>query len=78
MNPAFTVYSRPGCHLCEQLVEELLPLVRGRATVTVQNIDEDPALLERYGLKIPVVELEGRPICQFQLDRRAILESLEP
>ena len=76
--PEFTVYSRPGCHLCEQLVEELLPLVRGRAEVTVRNIDEDPALAERHGARIPVVELKSREICHFRLDRDAILKSLDP
>ena len=30
------VYSRQGCHLCEVLIEELLPLVRG----TVKNIEK--------------------------------------
>jgi hypothetical protein len=24
------VYSRPGCHLCELLIDELLPLIRDR------------------------------------------------
>ena len=33
------VYSRRGCHLCEQLIEELLPLVRGHLAVDVRDID---------------------------------------
>jgi hypothetical protein len=69
------VYSRPGCHLCEVLLEELLPLVRGRASVVVvdidQNVDQDgPG--GTYGTRIPVVELDGRVLCEYRLDRQAV------
>lgn len=75
--PEFVVYSRPGCHLCEILIEELLPLLRGAATVSVRNIDDDPALVESYGLRIPVVVLGDREICQFELDRAAVIDALD-
>ncbi len=75
--PAITVYSRPGCHLCEMLIEELLPLVRDLAKVKVTNIDDDKALAEAYGLRVPVVEIDGREVCHFHLDRDAILKSLK-
>mgnify|MGYP000107868357 CR=1 FL=1 len=39
MKPVLYVYSRRGCHLCDVLVEELLPLVRGRMDVEVRDID---------------------------------------
>ena len=74
--PELVVYSRPGCHLCEILIEELLPLVRGTASVSVRDIDDDPALVESYGLRIPVVVLGGREICQYELDRAAVLDAL--
>ena len=35
MMAAISVYSRQGCHLCEQLIEELLPLIRGRLDLEV-------------------------------------------
>jgi hypothetical protein len=66
------VYSRPGCHLCEQLLLDLLPLVRGLARVEVRNVDRDAAWLEKFGDRIPVVEIEGSVICERQLDTRAI------
>ncbi len=67
----FQVYSRAGCHLCEVLIEELLVLARGRATVDVRD-----DWRQEYGLRVPVVELEGRFLCQFELDRAAIAEAL--
>ena len=70
--PIVQVYSRPGCHLCEQLIEEIAPLLRGRAVLQVLNIDDRPELQDDYGTRIPVVEMDGRIICQYRLDRAAL------
>ena len=70
--PVLTVYSRPGCHLCEVLVERLLPLARGRAEVDVVNIDSRDEWRERYGLRVPVVAFDGEDLCQYELDEPAI------
>ncbi len=66
------VYSSAGCHLCEVLIEELLPLIRGRLDLDVLDIDSRPEWTEEYGTRIPVVEYEGRTICQYTLDGDAI------
>jgi hypothetical protein len=58
------------------LIRELVPLVRRRGSVEVLNIDLDEGLSARYGERIPVVELDGRILCEIQLDRRAIEEAL--
>jgi hypothetical protein len=58
------------------LLDELLPLVRGRATVEVLDIDLADGLRETYGTRIPVVELDGRVLCEYRLDRRAIEDGL--
>jgi len=76
---AMRVYSRPGCHLCEVLIEELLPLLRGRIAVEVENIDARPEWLAEFGTRVPVVEYRGREICEYSLDRtaiRAIIDAL--
>ncbi len=73
------VYSRSGCHLCEILIEELLPLIRGRLDLEVLDIDSRPEWTEEYGTRIPVVQYAGRTICQYTLDSdaiRSILASL--
>ena len=76
--PIFTVYSRAGCHLCEVLLEELQPLVRGRAQIAVVDIDTRAELKERYDIRVPVLEKDGVFLCQYQLDRAAVLASLPP
>lgn len=70
------VYSRQGCHLCEVLIEQLLPMVRGKATVRVHDVDTREDWAEHYGLRVPVVELNGACLCEFELDRRAVLTAL--
>lgn len=66
------VYSRPGCHLCEVLIEELVPLLGGRFDLEVRNIDSNDAWRDEYDIRIPVVEYEGQVICEYELDRARI------
>lgn len=74
--PEFIVYSRPGCHLCELLVEALLQRIRGRGSVTIRNIDTREEWRSRYGLRIPVVECNGGIVCEATLDPAAIEDAL--
>ena len=55
--PRVTVYSRQGCHLCDDAVSLL---ARFGLSPTVVDIDADPALRERYTDCVPVVEIDGR------------------
>ena len=73
------VYSRPGCHLCELLIDELLPLIRGRLELEVLDIESRPEWKLQYGVRIPVVEYAGETVCEHHLDTaaiRAILQAL--
>lgn len=74
--PLLQVYSRPGCHLCEQLVERLQPMIRGRAEIEVLNIDAKATWSEKYATRIPVVEMDGHFVCQYHLDEDAINAAL--
>jgi glutaredoxin len=55
------MYTRQGCHLCEQ-AWELLERARRRHGFDLRqvDIDGDPALREQHGLHVPVVEVDGR------------------
>ncbi|SFM55159.1 Glutaredoxin-like domain [Ectothiorhodospira mobilis] len=74
-----TVYHREGCHLCDRLLDELRPL-RGRLgfTLRVVDIDDDPTLVQRFGLKIPVVAVEDEVVCCHHLDAEALEDVLNP
>ena len=72
-HPVIEVFSRPGCHLCEVLLDELQPLVRGVLEVAVRNIDGRDDWRTAYGELIPVVVFEGREVCRYRLDQDAII-----
>ena len=64
-----TLYSRPGCHLCED-AREALERVRRRAPFTIDEIDieSDDQLHARYLERIPVVALDGEELFEFFVD----------
>ncbi len=59
--PRVTLYSRPGCHLCDdaRAVVEQVCAELGEAYVEV-SIDGDADLQRRYGEEIPVTLVDGR------------------
>src|SRR5687768_17760142 len=51
-----TLYSKPGCHLCDEALEMLnRHAPRYNIPVIEVNILGDPVLVEAYGEKIPVI-----------------------
>lgn len=54
------------------MIEELLPLLRGRAKIETHDIDNNPVWLQKYDLRVPVLEFDGQPICEFRLDTEAV------
>ena len=44
--------------------------------MTLVDVDSDPLLQRRYGLKIPVLLLAGTPVCSGALDEQALREAL--
>src|SRR5262245_39675954 len=55
------MYTRQGCHLCDD-AWEVLESGRRRFRFTLQrvDVDADPALAARYGSEVPVVAVDGR------------------
>ncbi len=54
--PELIFYTTAGCHLCEYAEAMLADLAKSRVfKLTPIDIGESAALVERYGLKIPVV-----------------------
>ena len=63
------IYSRPGCHLCDE-AKEVIDRVGRRVpfNLSVINIDNDPALEKLYGEQIPVVFINGSKAFKFHVD----------
>ncbi len=67
--PLLTLYTRPGCHLCEEAKKQMAPLLAEfGAALREINIDADAALLALYGDDVPVIFLGGRKIAKHRVD----------
>ena len=66
------LYSRPGCHLCD---EARAVLVAARESTPFEldevDIESSDALIREFGLRIPVVTMQGRVEFECSVDRRA-------
>ena len=80
--PRITLYSKPGCHLCEdarKVVDETVARVEASGIdVAVEEIDilGDPALQERYGEEIPVVLVDGKMHTYWRVDAARLENAL--
>jgi glutaredoxin len=75
--PTLTLYSRPGCHLCDD-ARVALERVRARAPFALRevNIETDDSLLGRYLERIPVVALGDEELFEFFVDEAALEDRL--
>ena len=64
-----TIYTRPGCHLCEVAKAAIHASgCDGEFSLEEVNIDEDPALSERFGYDIPVIFINGVKVFKHRVD----------
>lgn len=73
------LYSRPGCHLCDA-ARDALEAERELAGFELRevSIDGDPELERAYGVRIPVVEVDGREAFEFEVDPGELARLLRP
>jgi hypothetical protein len=72
-----TIYSRPGCHLCDEMKAVVLH-VASSIPLTVEEIDisTSPELEQLYGVEIPVLFVAGKKVAKYRIsegDLRKIL-----
>lgn len=75
--PRVTLYSRPGCHLCDvarEVIERVCAdLGEGYAEV---SIDDDPQLRERFTDEVPVTFVDGRQHDFWRVDEARLRAAL--
>ncbi len=73
-----TLYSRPGCHLCEAAKAAIHPLLAEfGATLHEINIDGDAVLTELYGWDIPVLFVGARKAAKHRINVRQLRRQLK-
>jgi glutaredoxin len=73
------VYSRPGCHLCEEAMAQIVAFHADgyRFELHEVDIESHDLLLRRYLERIPVVEVDGAEVSELILDRDAVTAKLD-
>jgi glutaredoxin len=63
-----TIYSRPDCHLCGEM-KAIVEIVGRDVSFHLEEIDisTDAALEARYGLEIPVLEIDGKKAAKYRI-----------
>ena len=77
-----TIYSKPGCHLCDEmkaLVHRIIAQRSGDHAIAFDDIDisGDSALLDRYGLEIPVLLIDGKKVAKYRVSEEELRRMLE-
>jgi glutaredoxin-like protein DUF836 len=76
--PDVTLYSKVGCHLCEEAKSAIAPLLREfRATLREIYIEGDAILMERFGCDIPVIYIGRKKAAKHRVNLERFRRQLE-
>ena len=70
--------TRTDCSLCETMRVQLAMLASRVLLPPLElvDVDSDPELQRRYGLKVPVLLWGATPVCHYRLDEPELLRLL--
>ncbi len=71
------LYARPGCHLCDD-ARAVIEAARVEVAFVFEEVDieSDDALIRDYGLRIPVVAVDGDELFEISVDEVALLAAV--
>ena len=76
-----TLYTREGCHLCDDAAELIEKYKRWLPAPTMIDIDTDPRLIEKFGTCVPVLAFDGKVRFRGKVDEtllRRLIEGTPP
>ena len=71
------MYARPGCGLCDE-AREVIMAERARTAFDYREVDvsRDDALELEYGIRIPVVLVDGRELFEIRVDAGRLADAI--
>jgi len=77
MKHQLTLYSRPDCHLCEDM-ETTIKKISGKTSVDLKIVDisNNETLKTQYGQEIPVLFIDGRKVAKYKISEQELQEAL--
>jgi glutaredoxin len=73
-----TLYTRLGCHLCDE-AKQVLERARTRAAFALEalDIDQDPELRKLYNEEVPVIAIDGVKAFKYRVTESEFLRKLQ-
>ena len=72
------LYSRDGCHLCEDLLDDLNRLQQQhKFSFETRDVDENPNWYQSYNELVPILFYGEQEICRYFLDPASLLAVLD-
>jgi glutaredoxin len=71
--PKITLYTRVGCHLCDD-AKGMIDRLSARIPLELEvvDIDGDPELKARYDWEVPVILIDGKKAAKLRVDETAL------
>ena len=72
------VYSRSGCHLCEQAIAKITQLKnKHEFNLQIVDIDSSQELINLYSEQVPVITIDGQIHDFFKVDEDRFITALK-
>jgi glutaredoxin len=76
--PDVTLYSKVGCHLCEEAKAAIAPLLREfHATLREIDIEGEATLMQRFGCDIPVIYIARKKAAKHKVNLEQFRRQLQ-
>lgn len=77
-SPQVVLYTRAGCHLCEE-AKDLLRELRRQTPFSLRevDIDQDQELRRLYNEQVPVIFIGGKKAFKYRVESRRFLQRLK-
>ena len=73
MREALVLLGKPGCHLCDDMREVVLPVLQAAGlTLASRDVRDDPEMEKRYLLEIPVLLWAGHEVALHRTSAEAL------
>lgn len=78
LGPNLRVYSRQGCQLCEDMLDEMKQFQRELGyCFEVYDVDDDESLLEQFNALVPIVFLGDQELFRYYFEYATLKQVLE-
>lgn len=73
-----TIYTRAGCHLCDEAKTTIAPLLNEFGAIVREiDIESDATLLQRFGCDIPVIYIGRKKAVKYRVNLQQFRRQLQ-